>query len=377
MRCFINTNESTPTSETTVLQTRVKRTWLATAKNIVLRLALFTFSVIIFILALILMKEGARPLAPLIRDRFSVNSPTSAIGFGWLSASLALSGSPIAATALTFLDAGVINPTETFAMISGSRLGAAFVVLLIGFVYMIRGKTREISLGVGLLSLLVTQTIYIAVLPLGFLLISNGWLNSWRIDTNHSINSPFELIFNPLVGVMKQTMPTWMLFPIGFGLMIASMSLFDRAIPNLHLEETKVGHVNRLLYRPIVGFLLGAGMTTLTMSVSVSLSLLVPLSIRGYIRRENVIPYILGANITTFVDTLIAAALLANPAAVSVVIVQIISVTIVSLVILSLSFNLYERTLERLVSFISSSEIRLAIYIFIIFAVPFTLLLFT
>ena len=91
------------------------------------------------------MKEGAKPLAPLIRDWFSVNSPASAIGFGWLSASVALSGSPIAATALTFLDAGVITPTETFAMIGGSRLGAAFVVLVIGFIYILRGKTREIA----------------------------------------------------------------------------------------------------------------------------------------------------------------------------------------------------------------------------------------
>ena len=62
----------------------------------------------------------------------------------------------------------------------------------------------------------------------------------------------------------------------------------------------------RLLYRPLVTFALGLAVTTLTMSVSVSLSVLVPLSARGYIRRENVIPYIMGANITTFVDTLVA-----------------------------------------------------------------------
>ena len=61
----------------------------------------------------------------------------------------------------------------------------------------------------------------------------------------------------------------------------------------------------RILYRPVVTFLLGALVTLLTMSVSLSLSILVPLSMRGYVRRENVIPYVMGANITTFIDTLI------------------------------------------------------------------------
>ena len=54
----------------------------------------------------------------------------------------------------------------------------------------------------------------------------------------------------------------------------------------------------------------GALVTLLTLSVSVSLSVLVPLNHRGYVRRENVIPYIMGAGITTFVDTLLAALLL-------------------------------------------------------------------
>ena len=318
-------------------------------------------------------------MAPLIRDKFSVNSPASAIGFGWLSASLALSGSPVAATSLTFLEAKVLNPIETYSMIAGSRLGAAFIVLLIGFVYTLRGKKREISLGVGLLSLLVTQTMYLAVLPLGYSLLLNCWLQNLEIQASQEIVSPFEMVFDPIMGWVKSLMPAswiWLLFPLGFVFMLTSLSLVDKALPDFHLAETKVGRVNRLLYRPIVGFALGAAITSLTMSVSVSLSLLVPLSVRGYIRRENVIPYILGANITTFIDTLIAAALLANPAAVTVVLVQMISVSIVSLVLLLTSFRLYERTLERLASFIGARRSRLAIYILAILGIPFALIIF-
>ena len=342
---------------------------------LVTKVGLFLISISIFILALVMVKEGAKPLAPVIRERFSVNSPASALGFGWLSASMVLSGSPIAATALAFLDAKVLAPNETFAMIAGSRLGASFIVLLVGFVYVLRGKKREVSLGAGLTSLLVTQTMYVPVLAIGFFLLSRSWIQKWQFQANHTLNSPLDRIFDPIIASLSQYIPTWVLFPIGFGCLFFSLWLFDHVLPDLHLEESKLGLVHHLLYRPVVIFALGAGITALTMSVSVSLSLLVPLSARGYIRRENIIPYIMGANITTFDDTLIAAALLANPAAVTVVLVQMVSVALVSAVILFGTFKFYERTLNRMVSRIGKRRMYLLIYLLLCLGIPIALLL--
>jgi hypothetical protein len=139
------------------------------------------------------MKEGAGPLTPFIRNEFSVDSPASALGFGWLGASLALSGSPVAATALALFDAGTLSSMETFAMIAGSRLGAALVVLIIGVIYMLRGTRRDLSLSVGLLSLLVTQTIYPMVLLLGWAMLSNGWLQRFRMNANQGMHSPMAI----------------------------------------------------------------------------------------------------------------------------------------------------------------------------------------
>jgi Na+/phosphate symporter len=152
--------------------------------------------------------------------------------------------------------------------------------------------------------------------------------------------------------------------------------MFDRCIPEVHLNSTSMGFVHHLLYRPIVTFPLGALLTSLTMSVSVSLSLLVPLSVRGYIRRENVIPYILGANITTFVDTLVAAALLSNPVAVTIVLVQMFCVFVISIIILLTIFGKYERFLDKIVKILGRRHRILAAYILVIFVVPFALLIF-
>jgi hypothetical protein len=104
--------------------------------------------------------------------------------------------------------------------------------------------------------------------------------------------------------------------------------------------------------------------------------LLVPLSARGYIRQENAIPYIMGANITTFVDTLVAAALLGNPAAVTVVLAEMASVGVVSLLILLLLFRPYERGVVGVMRRLVSHRRALSLYLGGIFIVPVILLFF-
>jgi len=334
----------------------------------------FLASLAIFALSLLLVKEGAAPLAPLIRSGFQIDNPFDALGLGWLAAMVSLSGSPVAATALAFFQAGVLDAIQTFSMIAGSRLGAAFVVLLVGFVYTLRRGTRESSLGAGLLSLLVTQTTFLPAILLGVVIFRSGLLGSVGFASNGGLVSPLDWAFSPIAALLETLIPLWGLFPLGFGLMLGSFWLFDMALPQLHMQGTQLGRINRLLFRPGVSFLLGAGVTALTMSVSVSVSMLIPLSNRGFIRQENVIPYIMGANVTTFVDTLVAAALLANPEAVTIVIVQMLSATFVSLAVLLLAFPTYDRLLARLTRSFLAHRWQMIAYLALTIGIPVALL---
>lgn len=348
-----------------------KRLWQRVAWG---KVGIFIVSLFLFILAITLMKEGARDLAPLVRDRFAVTNPANSLGFGWLFAYTIMSGSPVAAAALTFFDAGVINLLSTFTMITGSRLGASFIVLFIGFIYVLRGRNRANSLGMGLLSLTVTGTTYLAALVVGVLLLISGVLNGLQLQSGAVLNSITDYIFDPLAAFFLTYLPRWSLFLIGLGIIIVSFNLFDKCLPQMALKESQVGRMSRLVYRPWVMFLLGAAITMISMSVSVSLSLLVPLSQRGFVRRENVIPYIMGANITTFVDTLLAAVLLNNPPAFTVVLAEMLSITIVSILILTFIYHRYERTMLVVVNRIAASNRNLALFMFTILFIPIILL---
>lgn len=331
-------------------------------------------SLFLFILAITLMKEGARDLAPLVRDQFSVTNAANCLGFGWLFAYLVMSGSPVAAAALTFFDAGIIDRLGAFAMITGSRLGASFIVLFIGFIYTLRGRDRATSLGMGLLSLTVTGSTYLIGLIIGAAILQAGWLDPFQVQSGVLLNSLTDYIFDPLAAFLLILLPRWMLFLVGLGIIMLSFSLFDKCLPQMTLKESQIGRMSRLVYRPWVMFILGAMITLISMSVSVSLSILVPLSQRGFVRRENVIPYIMGANITTFIDTLLAAVLLNNPPAFTVVLVEMTSITIVSVLILAVIYHRYHRAMLDVVAWMTASNRHLALFMITIFVVPLILM---
>jgi hypothetical protein len=339
------------------------------------KILIFIVSLLLFTLALELMKAGARGIAPLLQNLLTIDGPLSSLGFGWLSAYLVLSGSPVAAAALTFFDIGLLNDISAFAMISGSRLGASMIVLLLGVVYALRGHEPIASMVTGVLSLIVTAAIYIPALAVGLLLLDSGSMGRVvRFRPDGAVLSVFDRLLGPVISLATRTLPDWAIFLVGLAIIVGSFNLFDRALPDLDLQDSAFRGIPRQLYRPIVTFGLGLALTLLTLSVSVSLGLLVPLSARGYIRRENLVPYIMGCNITTFIDTLVAGLLLGNPAATAIVVAQMLSVFIVSIVIIALFFVPFERTVLRLVVYVTSSRARLAAFLVVILLVPLALL---
>jgi sodium-dependent phosphate cotransporter len=339
------------------------------------KIVLFFASLYLFTVAITLMKDGARGIAPLVRNLLSLGNSANALGFGWLFAYTIMSGSPVAAAALTFFDVGVVDNLGAFFMITGSRLGASFIVLFLGFLYVLRGRDRATSLSMGLLSLMVTATTHLPGLLLGALLLQTGLLDSVQLRSGALLHSVIDPAVEPVVGVATSLLPQWAVFLVGLAVILVSFSLFDKCLPQMTIKESQLGWMSRLIYRPWVMFILGALVTLISMSVSLSLSILVPLSARGFVRRENVIPYIMGANITTFIDTLLAAVLLGSPAAFTVVLVEMLSVAVVSVVILAFFYRGYLHAMLRFVTWVTTSNRNLALFMVGIFVVPIVLML--
>lgn len=335
-----------------------------------LKFALFVASLFLFVLGILLLREGARALAPLVERYLTLTHPLRSFSAGWLAAMAIMSGSPVAAVSLAFLDAHLLTPLSAFTMIMGSRFGASFIVLCIGFVYVLRGRDLLTSLGMGLLSFGVTISLYILGIFPGIWLLQSGRLQGVPRPPGAAVDSVVDLVFKPLTGMVSAFLPSWAVFVVGFLIILASFALFDRCLPTQTLKRSELGKVARYIYRPVVMFLLGAAITTISMSVSLSISILVPLNDRGLVRRENVIPYIMGANITTFIDTLLASLLMSSPHAFDVVLAEMLSIACAAALLLLLAYHHYEHLMQRFVEWVTARPRHLLIFLFLLFALP-------
>ncbi|MBI3817167.1 MAG: hypothetical protein HY286_00635 [Planctomycetes bacterium] len=337
------------------------------------RIAFFVIGLVVFIFALELIKKGAGGLKELFAV-VGVHGIAGALGFGWLMACVVLSGSPVAAISLALLAGGTLNREESFAMIAGSRLGASFVVLLIGAIDDLRNRRQEKrSSYVGVAAILVTAIVYIPALLAGYVGLERGVFEGLQFE-GRALNSAVDFIYGPITRAIVSVVPRFIIFIAGVLTLLAGLKMFDKALPDFAEGEGPVGMKRGVIYRPWVMFLFGLAVTSLTMSVSVSISILVPLTAKGHVRRENLFPYMLGANITTFIDTLFAGALVGHPDAVRIVALIMVCVTILSLPIVFIFPYAFERFVDRVARRVTSNAKSLLFFVALLFGIPAALI---
>jgi hypothetical protein len=98
------------------------------------------------------------------------------------------------------------------------------------------------------------------------------------------------------------------------------------------------------------------------------------LSLKGYVKRDNIIPYVMGANIATWIDTLFAALLLDAPRAFTIVFVEMVTGATISLIVLVLLYEPYKRIILRLAHEATKDRRGFALFRGAIFLVPLALL---
>ena len=330
----------------------------------------FLVALFLFVGALQVMKTGAAGLDVLQHGGLLVKNAASTLGLGWMGALFVLSGSPIAASALTLVAAGSISETEGFTMLTGSRLGAAFVVLLVAVIYALRSGAGERlkPVSTAVMAICTTAVIYIPGSILGLALLSSAPFESLDLQFPAGFSDLIDLVYGGLIEQVE-TWPSLVLFVGGLGILLLAFKLIDQVVPEMSQEKIESSRLS-WLRRKWTMFGLGCLVALVTMSVSVALTVLVPLVTKKYVKREHIVPYIMGANITTLGDTLLAAFLLNDPATVRIVVASIVGSTIVSVVILAFFYPQVRTGIWRFQRQMTRSKTRLAAFTAGLFLVP-------
>jgi hypothetical protein len=342
----------------------------------------FLLALFLFVGALQLMKTGAKNLDVLQPGGFLVRNPGSTLGLGWLGALFVLSGSPIAATSLTLVAAGEVHAgvnhfseIQGFTMLTGSRLGAAFVVLVTAVIYASRGGDgeRRKPLSTAVMALLTTALIYIPSSIIGFSLLRWGPFHRLDLQFPGQFVEIIDVIYGGILDRVD-SLPGLLVFLGGLGVLLVSFKLLDTVLPEMDsgtMSESRLAWLRKKW--PMFG--LGCLVALVTMSVSVALTVLVPLVAKGYAKREDILPYIMGANITTLGDTMLAAFALHSPAAVRIVLAEVIATSIFSVIILTFFYPQTRTLIFKGQRMMVSSKTRLAAFTAALFLLPITIIL--
>ncbi len=330
-------------------------------------------ALLLFVGALQVMKEGAGQLDLLHRGTWLVRNAGSTLGLGWIGAMIVLSGAPIAASALTLVAAGTISTAQGFTMVTGSRLGAAFIVLLVAVVYALRGGEgkRMAPVSTALIALLAAAAIYVPGTLLGLGLLAWPPFHHIHLMFPASFGNLLDLVYGPVLDAVA-SWPGWLLFCGGLGLIVVSFKLFDALVPDID-ERDLAGSRLAWVRRKWPMFGLGIVFTLATMSVSVAVTALVPLVAKGYLKRDEILPYIIGANIGTLGDKLVIAFLVHSAAAVLIMVAEIVSMTAVGLALMAFAYRPLRSGIWRFQRQMLRSRTRLAMFTVGLFVLPATI----
>lgn len=325
------------------------------------------FALWLFVGALQILKEGASGLALFEEGGVLVRNAASTLGLGWIGAMLTLSGSPAVATALTLRAEGHISEVQGFTMATGGRMGAAFVVLLVAVLFAARrdeGK-RLAPVSTAVMTLLITFAMYIPGALIGLLLLQSESFQRLSLSSPPAFADLIEVIYGGVVERLA-SLPAPLLFVGGLVILVISFKLIDALVPELDESRFEGSRLTWLRSKwPM--FFLGILVTIVTMSVSVALTVLVPLVGKGYVKREDLIPYIVGADIGTLVDKLLIAFVVGagslHPASpVRIILAELVGITLVGVLIMAFVYKPFKRFIWRSQRQMVKNKGRLALF---------------
>ncbi|AZH24811.1 sodium:phosphate symporter [Haloplanus aerogenes] len=290
--------------------------------------------IVLFLFAVRLLGTATDAAAPLIERVFVriVVGDAAALGLGWLGAYVLANGSVIAAVAVSLFTADIVSPPQLFLLVAGSRLGAAAIVVFVGTLDYVQKAEYSLrkSVSMGLLTFLLTLSIYLPVTVIGYLALPSLQGPFRAVSRGWSIDPTPLAVFDPLTVAITTRIGPLLSVLLAVAVLFGSLNLFDRLLGTVDTTTLRQ-HVFSHFQRTSVSFVLGLVVTGVTTSVAFSLGVIVPLYNRGYVERDELIPYVLGANLGTLLDTLLVAVVLDSAIGVAVVLELLVIATVVTL----------------------------------------------
>jgi len=334
------------------------------------RLVMIFLSLTILLVWLDLIKTSIVNWINLDFLQWFFNSPIKSFFISYLMTEITMSWSPIAGAFISLWDILSINQWNLTGIIMGTRWWVNSFLLISGILMLFKGKSLKRALWITIIQFLVTlsTTIIAGFLVFSILKITILTERATSLSWWFAVNSFFDLIVKfcsePIMKTITNPIITGILGLFG---LILGLFLFDRSFSFLaHWKDRKFIHK---IVCVRTSFLAGFIITSLTMSMSISVAILLPLYIRKVINRKMLIAYVLWANISTLFDTLFLWIISESILWIKVILGFMIAVTI-AVSILMISFRPFQHLISHLTDKILKNKYTFIIFTAIVMFLP-------
>jgi len=282
---------------------------------------------------------------------------------------------------VAFVSSGVMPLSLAVATIIGAEIGTTVTPFLVSVIGYIRKKNQlsasfNVTMSHVLYNLFTLLLFYPAELFFG-VFTNIAWRGSTIfVKATWLRNIPnFLDVAAPWVDLLLEFTPAWIGLILGGATLLVALWGVERYMTAIFSMPTSWSLIRATFTKPLRAFIAGFLFTVLVPSTTVMVSLLVPLAASGVITADfYILPYILGANIGTVFDVMIAALATGDPVSLGIWLVHL-SINVIGALIFFPLLKPFGRLVRWSSETVAQSPRRTLLVTAVFHAVPILILL--
>ncbi|MES0325094.1 MAG: Na/Pi symporter [Candidatus Bathyarchaeia archaeon] len=341
-------------------------------------------SIYFFISAIVLVKNSAKVVGVALAETIVliIRDTTSAVFAGWISTALLHSSGAFDSIICAFTSSGVMPLNLSVATIIGAEIGTTVTPFLISVLERLKGKGESraafnVTMSHVLYNLFTLAIFYPMELFFGTFSKIAKW-GSHQFVKITWLNAVPDLLdtITPWVKPLLGYIGPWAGLVGGGVLLLVALGAVEKYMTAIFSMPRSWNLIRSTFTRPKRAFLAGFIFTLLVPSTTVMVSLLIPLATSGVIKAEYyILPYILGANIGTVFDVMIAAMATGDPIALGVWLVHL-TINVVGAMLFTPILDPFARLTTRVADYVSKDPKTTLIITALFHIIPASIILY-
>jgi len=341
-------------------------------------------SIYFFISAIVLVKNSAKVVGVALAETIVliIRDTTSAVFAGWISTALLHSSGAFDSIICAFTSSGVMPLNLSVATIIGAEIGTTVTPFLISVLERLKGKGESraafnVTMSHVLYNLFTLAIFYPMELFFGTFSKIAEW-GSHQFVKITWLNAVPDLLdtITPWVKPLLGYIGPWAGLVGGGVLLLVALGAVEKYMTAIFSMPRSWNLIRSTFTRPKRAFLAGFIFTLLVPSTTVMVSLLIPLATSGVIKAEYyILPYILGANIGTVFDVMIAAMATGDPIALGVWLVHL-TINVVGAMLFTPILDPFARLTTRVADYVSKDPKTTLIITALFHIIPASIILY-